>query len=518
MNILHNRKPKNLWTMKNSLVFIASICAIQLLSVSCKSTQASSHEVPSKSTSAYKPSATPSSTIAEPTPISTFVSPMSYLGPKVGFRKSTDPPSHFSIIDVPTLAQIEVDLPNDGFLGKPSTSVSPDSKYIAYFTGSFEEPYDLSLHLFNLDDGSSVPVSPLFSRTYAEDIDYLAGISASENPFVDSGWLLPVELALRSGITSLAWSPGGEYLAFASQKDGPSSNLYVFETESSRIQQMSEDLFNIASIGWSPDGDNLLYEGTIPGQNYQGSVLSIVEYPGETGSVIASKEIESGFFWSLLGWVSPSQLLLTDAWDAGYPTGLRIVDVITDEVSHIWPGTYFDFAYDTEKEQWLVSGDTTPLEDRLEVLDIGLYSSIYGKGRSRISDMELWLIGHINGKRNRFLGADENGVYLVGKRGEVSELTLEPGARFSISPDGQWFVVITESGYSLYSSEGKIIYDDSFNPIGRMVWQPDSNGFVFSSGPSLKYKSVQDNVLLELHECISEDCYYTTLFWLDSDL
>ena len=55
-------------------------------------------------------------------------------------------------------------LPNDGYIIRDlEQAVSPDGKWLAYFTGSVEEPYGLTLNLLNLADPAPLLVASLLA-------------------------------------------------------------------------------------------------------------------------------------------------------------------------------------------------------------------------------------------------------------------------------------------------------------------------------------------------------------------
>jgi dipeptidyl aminopeptidase/acylaminoacyl peptidase len=50
------------------------------------------------------------------------------------------------------------------------------------------------------------------------------------------------------------WSPDGEQLAFVAARDGPSSDIYLFDLPSRRLRRLTSGPNQSASLSWSPDG------------------------------------------------------------------------------------------------------------------------------------------------------------------------------------------------------------------------------------------------------------------------
>src|SRR5688572_32540675 len=55
-----------------------------------------------------------------------------------------------TIMDADGLGRKQIELLNSGYVWDLEKAVSPAGKWLAYFTGATQEPYDLSLNLFNL--------------------------------------------------------------------------------------------------------------------------------------------------------------------------------------------------------------------------------------------------------------------------------------------------------------------------------------------------------------------------------
>jgi hypothetical protein len=80
---------------------------------------------------------------------------------------------NFTIMDADGSGRMQFQLPNDGYVSVLHYAVAPDKKWLVYFTGSAEEPYDLALNLLNLSDGTSQLISNLIAPNFPENLEPL---------------------------------------------------------------------------------------------------------------------------------------------------------------------------------------------------------------------------------------------------------------------------------------------------------------------------------------------------------
>lgn len=96
-------------------------------------------------------------------PTATPYPPLKTEGPYLLFQIDFN---SFTVVDVDGRGRKQFQLPNNGKVYNLKSSISPDGKWLAYFTGSsLKEPYDLALHLFNLKK-SNRPFYCRLNRTW----------------------------------------------------------------------------------------------------------------------------------------------------------------------------------------------------------------------------------------------------------------------------------------------------------------------------------------------------------------
>lgn len=156
-------------------------------------------------------------------------------------------------------------------------AISPDGKYVAFLS----EKELFSIDLFLADAQSGKIIRKLTSRTSNTHIDEFSFIesagawSPDSKKFaftifaqgrnklmivdVNNGKLLMTEsLGDVREFSNLAWSPNGEDIALTGLREGH-SDLYLFNTRSKKITQLTDDKFSDYQPSFSPDGKYLLF-------------------------------------------------------------------------------------------------------------------------------------------------------------------------------------------------------------------------------------------------------------------
>jgi hypothetical protein len=113
---------------------------------------------------------------------------------------------NLTILDANAEGRKQFQLPNEGFVRDLKKAVSPDGKWLAYFTGSsIDEPYDLTIHLFNLEDQTTIPIANLIAPGFPENLEPVRTSDPVELESCNSGpcRISVIELAFNQGIESL---------------------------------------------------------------------------------------------------------------------------------------------------------------------------------------------------------------------------------------------------------------------------------------------------------------------------
>ena len=134
---------------------------------------------------------------------------------------------------------------------------------------------------------------------------------------------------------SLAWQPGeGRLLAFTGAMNGPTADLYLYDTSSGEIKQLTNGPSQAILPQWSPDGQYILhygvswvppFGGAIVGHNQLNGVWSVRVSDGEVITLPKPKGILPNF----VGWQNDTRYITYDSDEHCYARNLRSVDVVS---------------------------------------------------------------------------------------------------------------------------------------------------------------------------------------------
>jgi WD40 repeat protein len=443
--------------------------------------------------------------------------PLPPEGPYFAFIHQEGDAFTLTFIGADGIGRRDIPLPEGADAGNGySGLISPDGEWLAYWTGFAGEPsykglpasdgpFDLQLNLLHIPDNTTKIVASLLSPDYPANFEKNAKAVKGLPQFQDedvstiAGYLRDTFL---DGIRSAAWSPDSRYLAFAGEMDGPSSDLYAYDSTDETIRRLSSGSRNLAydgwsSIRWSPDGRWIVYTGTyIPGAG-----MTVRFYAARPDGSLFRDFPDEVTGWH--DWVSPSQFLVASGENGIGAYGLRIADLVSGKMSMIWRCPYYYYAYDPEGRTLLfVMHGSVGLQCE-DVNGLFLHDSLSGDipifiGVENYPDIQPFFLGQ--GDRRFLAYVFNTGTYAISRSGTAS-LLLDDHLFPNISPDRQW-VAFAGNHTSTTLADGKSlrIMDASGNiseplvemEIDEVLWRPDSEGFLYYAGSDVYYVSISD--------------------------
>jgi TolB protein len=207
---------------------------------------------------------------------------------------------------------------------------SPDGATIV-FSSERDDPQNAQLYLMNADgsDQRRLP-SPMtedqIGARWSPDGQWILFHS---NPLVDGlprfdifkirpdGSDLTQLTAVRGNSFMPDWSPDGERIVFASQRDG-NRELYVMNADGSDQVRLTGGGWQNSLPRWSPDGQHIVFESNRAGSSYGLFVVDAPDGPTTDGAQEDTVRMLTfpGFNYSTPGWVSSDWLYISSDRDS----------------------------------------------------------------------------------------------------------------------------------------------------------------------------------------------------------
>jgi len=427
---------------------------------------------------------------------------------------------NFTILDADGSGRKQFQLPNDGYVWELEKAVSPDGKWLAYFTGSTEEPYDLALNILNLLDGSSKLIADLIAPNFPENLlPVIETTQISEydtDCFNDMACQLEVvERAFKFGIRNITWSPNSQEFAFAAQIDGPSSDIYIHRVGDNSRRRLTNDLENIAGIEWAPNGEKILYQNSLPGRVYVNMTLQIADPQSEL--IQDPKSIYGGAFWSSYGWINENSYLIRVGGDGGPQNHhIQFID-LNGRQKILWPYSAESVAIDSQNQIIILSTSPFGIEGWQPEPEAGVYFVSMDAKFTFISN-ETYSFFENQDPFNVYFALDDNDQLVsIGLNGLITPLerhaTLSSPPR--VSPNGNWVFITSDKGGELYSNSLQLIRSWDISPT-ITLWSADSTGALLYTYRKLYYLSIPDGEPLLIDSCDpkEKECDHFSSVWL----
>jgi len=393
-----------------------------------------------------------------------------------------------------------------------SNLLSSDGYWVAFYTGSAGPAFsqagpdasDLTLKLmdlfsFSMLTGDSKLVTRLLSANYPANFAIaasqlgMAGVTAQtlRDSFV-------------AGITqSVAWSPDGKHLAFAGQMDGLSSDLYVYDAKSEKIQRLSSGPQEVEWIDWSPDGKWIL-DGSV---YFVGEGMTYDVYATSSDGKTTRKLLTDYQMGSGVTWINGNEFLTYQSENGPGNYGLERVNVDTGRIDKIWDASFSTFLPDPQGD-WLVV--LTQPGDKMNLVNLNtlLQTVVTLPGPVHAYRTISNLMAMDPGADRHFILRQDIGLnwYYLSTSGALSDTGINADM-VSIAPDQQHWITMKDD-LELFSNTSTRLATFALPPgmqagdFQGIIWRPDSSGIFLVSTSSQLYAfdfSTGEYELVEQH-------------------
>jgi len=365
-------------------------------------------------------------------------------------------------------------------------------------------PSDVSIRLLHLP--SEIPVQTI--RLLSDEL--ATPINESDEWDI---YLAPdVYQAILTERATILWSPDGRYLAFIAAIDGPSSDLYIYDTQTDQVRRLTDGPNQAVLIDWSLDGKWIIYmEATdfftgIGGFAWHFSPKAVWAASVDGSEVKKLYDVEDGMEL-LMGWRAPSVFVALTSYGVSPPSNLRSVSVNSGRVDTLDRRDVTRVAADwkTGTVLYVVEHVKMGVEER------GLFLFQPGWGAPTKLDTEGWgLPDWVEWLPDTglFYSQFPRGTMIINPSGDVLR-RIEAECIPVPSPDGQWLAFgrwdcpygsDAPHGLRLYTSSGEFVRALSNERVDGPIWRPDSTGLFFNESvstgdgafPRLMYASIPE--------------------------
>ncbi len=273
---------------------------------------------------------------------------------------------------------------------------------------------------------------------------------------------------------NLAWQPGGgNLLAFTGAMDGPTADLYTYDTQTSAITRLTDGLSQALYPSWSPDGEYILQFGGSWVPPLGGALIGYTRADGawavrvSDGHIIRQTgELESHS--NFISWIDDGHYLFAGSDEGCSTKDIRIAAVADGTRTTIFNGCfYYHVAYSPDTGGVLFSSqecDDCPLGAGTFLLLLGEQDPI------KIWDDISWGIDWLP-ESKAFFGYPNGAISSDGQQQYDPPMPEPSGvvisndgtAAWSDIVDRKWVVVVTRAGEEPVTLQV---------PVGAMIWDP----------------------------------------------
>jgi hypothetical protein len=431
---------------------------------------------------------------------STPYPPLSTKGPYLAYMVTMPAGGHsLTILDADASGRAIIPIPEDFSVGKLSAALSPDGEWLAFHTGSARtsdspDPSDLTLKLMHLPDQEVITVARLLSPDYPANFKRAARFLTDTDPLRFGSDPATTQASIEElfimGIKGIEWSPDSRYLAFAGEMDGPTSDLYTYDTQTGTINRLTDGYGQMTGeISWSPDGRWIMHMATNdpPGEGWMSNVYTVRADGGK------AKDFGAATYFR--GWVAADTFRLSDSANGIGDYGLRDINVETGNITSLWSESFNDYTTTLEDGSMAVCGGSYAGDD----LPFGVYLLSKDGHREDIMPTEdCYQVAYRGREAHRFVVADrDTGVSGISNDGIIEKISSRFG-RMQLSPDYRWLLLINgRANGDMHTIE---LYDENDNFVRELTtmqpdvvfWRPDSIGVYFAISQQLYYISIPD--------------------------
>jgi hypothetical protein len=279
------------------------------------------------------------------------------------------------------------------------------------------------------------------------------------------------------------WSPEGRYLAFAGSLEGPSQDLYVYDTRTASIARYTTGPHQVEGLQWSPTGDGILHREVDYDRDYS-TAHALWWAPLGGGPLIEFRDPDwLGGSLPFYGWLDEDRFLFANQGTQDCLGPLYVGNVRTGDMAFVAEisGCWIE-SINLGDRAYVLAPTVAPQELTLFRLDGQTATSVVELRIGRDFAYAVGFPGY-----EFFLIDSDSGLVRLRLNGEWDFLDEpETGGGFRLSPDRSWMVVYEQVRMSPVAirvfevlPDGQLVQrSGNLGEASRIGWRPDSRALL----------------------------------------
>lgn len=314
----------------------------------------------------------------------------------------------------------------------------------------------------------------------------------------------------------MLWSPNSRYLAYTAAVDGPTSDVYVFDTETLETKRLTDGSTQASLMDWSPDSRWVVHYSWNKGDKGMAGALPKVNAIWAVGADSGEIKLLENVEWEsideiMLGWSSHDTFVTVSRegnWIGSPSSHIRSINITSNTSSMLYKNEVESVAYDPKTQSLAFTKGVYTNEEP------GLYLLSSGFPLEKIDNRE-WVYVNLIEEIGWFTAMswhEERKLIFSPQGSWIENYHLEKTELPRVSPNGQLQVFIGknnngEKGIRIYNEKGELlkhILPHLTFTDGDFYWKFDGSGFWFVEysggfwdyGQVIEY-SIYDDTLIQ---------------------
>lgn len=276
----------------------------------------------------------------------------------------------------------------------------------------------------------------------------------------------------------MQWSPDGRYLAVVAGLQGAEHSLLAYDFDAHERLLIAKHVQYLGLVDWSPDSHSVVYV-SLPTLGPTVSYASVWAATVE-GHTLPISDMSPSYMSISLGWLDSETIVIEDRQWEHPATNLRAINLNTGQIIPVFDDFTMDsfLLPDMQLLFYNIYEGSIYFPEAPTEMAQGIYLLNFGEGQLDLllPSKSAYLVDWFPALE-KFLLFDEGAAYFYDLAGEVTWET-RPTRDIFPSPNGKYILIGNDPLLEIYNSQGILVWSTPASSSDRVVWLPDSSGFL----------------------------------------